>query len=193
MRTDFPTREDALSLIREFNTSESLLSHALAVEAVMRFFAKKHNENEDMWGIVGLIHDLDYEKYPEQHCKMTEQILGERGWPDEYIRAAISHGWGICINVEPLTLLEKTLYAVDELTGLVTACALVRPSKSIMDLTPKSVRKKWKEKSFAAGVNREVIEKGAAMLATDLDELIADVIAGMREVAQEIGLAQQTF
>jgi putative nucleotidyltransferase with HDIG domain len=189
MKTDFPAREDALSLLKEFNTNESLLNHALAVEAVMRFIARKHGENEDVWGIIGLIHDLDYEKYPDQHCAMTEQILRERKWPDEYIRAAISHGWGIRVDVEPQSLLEKTLYTVDELTGLVAACALVRPSKSVMDLTSKSVRKKWKEKAFAAGVNRDVIEKGAAMLGTDLDQLIADVIAGMREAAPQIGLA----
>jgi|SRR5208283_5687399 len=189
MGIDRPTREKALALLMEFNTNASLINHALAVEAVMRFIAQKHNEDKDTWGIVGLIHDLDYEKFPGEHCKQTEQILLKRGWPEEYVRAAVSHGWGICVDVEPRSLLEKTLYAVDELTGLVTACALVRPSKSVLDLTPKSVRRKWKEKAFAAGVNRDVIEKGAAMLGIELDELISDVISGMREVAQQIGLA----
>jgi len=189
MKTDLPSRDEAFALLTEFNTNESLINHALAVEAVMRFIARKYKEDEDTWGIIGLIHDLDYEKYPDEHCQKTEQILQERGWPEEYIRAAVSHGWGIRVDVEPRSLLEKTLYTVDELTGLVTACALVRPSKSVIDLTPKSVLKKWKEKAFAAGVNREVIEKGAAMLGTEVDELISDVIAGMREVAKQIGLA----
>jgi len=189
MATDRPTREEAIALLKEFNTNESLINHALAVEATMRFMARKHNEDEDKWGIIGLIHDLDYQKHPDEHCTKTEQILRERGWPEEYIRAAISHGWGICVDVEPQSLLEKTLYAVDELTGLVTACVLVRPSKSVMDLTAKSVRKKWKQKAFAAGVNREVIRKGAEMLGVELNELVTDVIAGMREVAPQINLA----
>jgi len=189
MATDRPTREEAIALLKEFNTNESLINHALAVEATMRFMARKHSEDEDKWGIIGLIHDLDYQKHPDEHCTKTEQILRERGWPEEYIRAAISHGWGICVDVEPQSLLEKTLYAVDELTGLVTACVLVRPSKSVMDLTAKSVRKKWKQKAFAAGVNREVIRKGAEMLGVELNELVTDVIAGMREVAPQINLA----
>jgi len=184
-----PTREQAFALLLEFNTNASLVNHALAVEAVMRFIAQKHNEDKDTWGIIGLIHDLDYEKHSADHCKKTAQILRERNWPEEYVRAAVSHGWGICVDVEPRSLLEKTLYAVDELTGLVAACALVRPSRSVMDLTPKSVQRKWKDKAFAAGVNREVIEKGAAMLGIELDELIFDVIAGMREIAKQIGLA----
>jgi putative nucleotidyltransferase with HDIG domain len=186
--TEYPSREEALKLLREFNKSESLINHAIAVEAAMRYAARKHNEDEEKWGVVGLIHDLDYERYPDEHCKKTEEIMKERGWPEEYIRAAVSHGWGICVDVEPQSLLEKTLYAVDELTGLVTACALVRPSKSLMDMTSKSVRKKWKDRAFAAGVNREVIEKGAAMLGIALEELIADVIEGMKGVAPKLGL-----
>jgi predicted hydrolase (HD superfamily) len=138
--------------------------------------------------LVGLVHDLDYEQFPEQHCHKSGQILREHGWPEEYIRAVMSHGWGICTDVEPMTDLEKTLYAMDELTGLVAATALVRPSKSVLDMAAKSVKKKWKEKSFAAGVNREVIEKGAALLGADLNQLIEDAIAGMREAAEEIGL-----
>ncbi len=150
--------------------------------------ARKTNEDVDKWGILGLIHDLDYEKFPDQHCIKTKEILEELGWPNEYIRAAISHGWGICTDVEPLSLMEKTLYAVDELTGFITACALVRPSKSIMDLKPKSVRKKWKQKHFAAGVDRTIIEKGAQMLGMELNDLIIDVIAGMQEIAEQIDL-----
>ena len=188
METHIPTREEALSLLKEYNHSESLTKHALAVEGVMRYIARKRGDDETRWGLIGLIHDLDYERYPEQHCAKTREILEAHGWPEEYIRAAVSHGWGICSDVEPLTPLEKTLYAVDELTGFVTACALVRPSRSVVDLEVKSVRKKWKQKGFAAGANRDVIEKGAAMLGVELDTLIADVIAGMREVATDIGL-----
>jgi predicted hydrolase (HD superfamily) len=154
----------------------------------MRYMARKQGEDEEKWGVIGLIHDLDYERYPQEHCRKTEEILNEHQWPQEYIRAAVSHGWGICVDVEPQTMLEKTLYTIDELTGLVVTTALVRPSKSVMDMKAKSVRKKWKDKRFAAGVNREVIQKGADMLGVDLSELIAETIMGMREVAEEIGL-----
>lgn len=188
MDTRKPTHEEALALLNEFNSDRSLINHALAVEAVMRYSARKHGEDEDTWGIIGLIHDLDYQQFPEEHCQKTQEILTERGWPPDYVRAVVSHGWGLCTDVAPVSLLEKTLYAVDELTGLVTACALVRPSKSVMDLTPKSVRKKWKQKAFAAGADREVIQKGADKLGVELGELISDVIMGMREVATEIGL-----
>ena len=189
MAGERPTREEAFALLKEFNTNVSLINHALAVEGTMRYMARKHGEDEEEWGVIGLIHDLDYEKFPQEHCTRSEQILRDREWPEEYIRAVVSHGWGICTEVEPESLLERTLYAVDELTGLITACVLVRPSKSIMDLTVKSVRKKWKQKSFAAGANREVIAKGAEMLGVDVTDLISDVLAGMREVAPEIGLA----
>ncbi len=183
-----PTREQALELFLRYNQSESLYRHALSVEAVMRYMARKHGEDEEKWGVIGLIHDLDYEKYPEQHCTMTEKILKEEGWPEEYVRAVISHGYGICSDTEPKTLLEKTLFAIDELTGLVNTSALVRPSRSVMDMEARSVRKKWTDRRFAAGVDRSVIEKGAAMLGTDLNDLITDTIMGMREVAEEIGL-----
>ena len=126
--------------------------------------------------------------YPEQHCIMTEKILRENEWPEEYIRAVLSHGWGLASDVEPVSLLEKMIYAVDELTGLVATSALVRPSKSVLDMEARSVRKKWNDKKFAAGVDRSVIEKGAAMLNVSLDELITDCIMGMREVAEETGL-----
>lgn len=187
-----PTRKDAMDLLRQYNQSESLINHALSVEAVMRHIAAKHDEDVEKWGVIGLIHDLDYEQFPDLHCAKTEEILKEHNWPEEYIRAVISHGWGLCTEVEPQSRLEKTLYAVDELTGLVTACALVRPSKSVMDLKPKSVRKKWKQKGFAAGANRTVIETGAQMLGVELPQLIEDVIMGMRTVAPEIGLAMPT-
>jgi putative nucleotidyltransferase with HDIG domain len=183
-----PAREDALQLLKEFNQSESLIKHALAVEAVMRYFARKRGQDEEKWGIVGLVHDLDYEKFPDQHCRKTEEILRERGWPEEYIRAVVSHGWGICSDVKPESEMEKVLFAVDELTGLVTTSALVRPSRSILDMEAGSVKKKWKDKRFAAGVDRSIIEKGAAMLGMDLTNLITDTILGMREAADQIGL-----
>ena len=183
-----PAYDEALSLLKEFNKSDSLLKHAYCVEGVMRYMASKIGGDEEEWGIIGLVHDLDYELYPEQHCKKSREILEERGWPEEYIRAVVSHGWGICSDVEPRTDMEKTLYAVDELTGLVTAVAIIRPSKSVADLEARSVMKKWKDKSFAAGVNRSIIEKGTDMLGVELRELVEDVIMGMREVADRIGL-----
>jgi len=188
MEEHTPTYDEALSIFKEFNRGDSLLKHAYSVEGVMRYMARKIGQDEEKWGIVGLTHDLDYERFPEQHCKKAREILEERGWPEEYIRAVVSHGWGICSDVEPQSNMEKTLYAVDELTGLITAAALVRPSKSVSDLEAKSVMKKWKDKSFAAGVNRSVIEKGAAMLGVELRELVSDTIMGMREVADKIGL-----
>jgi len=188
MEEQTPTREDAWALLNEFNQSESLIKHALCVEGVMRHMATKRGEDEEKWGVIGLVHDLDYERFPDEHCRKTAEILRERGWPEDYIRSIVSHGWGICSDVEPESDMEKVLYAIDELTGLVTAVALVRPSKSVLDLTPKSVKKKWKDKAFAAGVDRSIIEKGAAMLGVDRSELFEDVIMGMREVADSIGL-----
>ena len=188
MAENIPTREEAFSLLRKYNQTESLIKHALAVEGVMRYMARKRNEDEEKWGVIGLIHDLDYEQFPDQHCKKTEEILRQNNWPAEYIRAVVSHGWGICVDVKPETELEKVLYAIDELTGLVVTTALVRPSKSVMDVKTKSVKKKWKDKRFAAGVDRSIIEKGAAMLGVEIPELITDTIAGMQDVAEEIGL-----
>ena len=183
-----PTREIALDLFKKYNKSESLLKHALSVEGVMRYMAKKGGEDEEKWGIIGLIHDLDYEMYPDQHCIMTEKILKENNWPEEYITAVLSHGWGLVTDVKPVSLLERTIYAVDELTGLVATSALVRPSKSVMDMEARSVKKKWNDRRFAAGVDRSVIEQGAEMLGVNLDDLITDCIMGMRTVAKEIGL-----
>ena len=188
MSQAIPSREDAFSLLKEYNQNDGLIKHALAVEAVMRYCARKRGRDEEEWGLIGLIHDLDYERFSEQHCRKTEEILTSKNWPAPYVRAVVSHGWGLCTDVEPQTEMEKVLYAVDELTGLVAATALVRPSRSVMDTKAKSVKKKWKNKAFAAGVNRDVIQKGAEMLGMDLGELITDVIMGMREVADEIGL-----
>lgn len=188
METRVPTREEAFALLTRYNKSDSLIKHALAVEGVMRYLAKNKGKDEDKWGVIGLIHDLDYEQFPDQHCTKTKEILEENDWPDEYVRAVISHVWGICSDVKPETELEKTLYAIDELTGLVVTSALVRPSKSVLDMKAKSVQKKWKDKRFAAGVDRSIIASGAEMLGVEISELITDTIMGMREVAAKIGL-----
>ncbi len=192
MTAQKPTREEALALLHEYNKTDNLIKHALAVEAIMRYYAKKHGEDADTWGVVGLVHDLDYERFPEKHCTMSQTILREKGWPEEYIRAVASHGWGMFTDIEPQSLMEKTLYAVDELSGLIIAAALVRPSRSLMDLEASSVKKKWKDKGFAAGVDRSVIEKGASMLGIELADLIKDSILGLREIAGELGLAGNT-
>lgn len=184
-----PTREEAFELLKEFNKSESLINHALTVEGVMTHFAELLGEEDiEKWGIIGLVHDLDYEKYPEEHCLKTREILTDRNWPEDYIRAIVSHGWGLCSDVEPVETMEKVLYTIDELTGLIAATALVRPSKSVLDVEVKSVKKKWKQSSFAAGVNRSVIENGAKMLGMDLDTVIAETIKGMQKIADKIGL-----
>jgi putative nucleotidyltransferase with HDIG domain len=183
-----PTRADAFDLLKKYNTKQGLIRHALAVESVMGHFARRFDEDEEMWRIIGLVHDLDYEHYPEAHCHKCVEIFKEHHWPEDYIRAVISHGWGICTDVKPETNLEKTLYTIDELTGLVASAALVRPSKSILDIKAKSVKKKFKDKNFAAGVNRDVILQGAEFLDMELSDLITEVIMGMRPVAEEIGL-----
>ena len=183
-----PTREQAYALLVEYNDSPALITHALAVEGVMRHFARMLGEDEEKWGVIGLLHDLDYQRFPEQHCTKAREILTERGVDEEYIHAIQSHGYGLCSDVKPEHVMEKVLYTIDELTGLINATAIMRPSKSVLDLELKSVKKKYKDRSFAAGVNREVIEKGAAMLGMNLDDVITETIAGMRDVADAIGL-----
>lgn len=183
-----PTREDAYSLLLKYTESDHLIKHALAVEASMAHFAELYGEDVEKWSVIGLIHDLDFDKWPDQHCDMTKKILEEENWPDDYIRAVMSHGYGIRTDAEPKENVEKVIYTIDELTGLISATALMRPSKSILDLEAKSVKKKFKQKSFAAGVNREVIENGAKMLGKDLTEVITETIKGMQKVAEEIGL-----
>jgi len=183
------SREEALSLLQEYNENPALVQHGIQVGACMAHFAEKAGEDVERWEVLGILHDLDYEKYPDEHCHKAAEIMRERGYDEEMIRAMMSHAWGICTDVEPLSPMEKTLYAVDELSGLVNACVLVRPSKSVMDLEVKSVKKKFKQKSFAAGVDRETVKKGAEMLGMSLDELIADVIEAMRKRAEECGVA----
>jgi putative nucleotidyltransferase with HDIG domain len=184
----YPNRREAFELFSRYNRSDSLIKHALAVEGVMRHFARKYGQDEETWGIIGLVHDIDYEQFPAEHCRKSVEILSAEGWPASWIRAVVSHGWGICSDAEPQSDLEKVLYAVDELTGLVTTAALVRPSRSVMDLTAQSVMKKWKDKRFAAGVDRTIIDRGAQMVGLDRSTLITETILGMRTVAEHIGL-----
>jgi len=188
LTSQVPDRETAWELLQRYVQDENLIKHAIAVEAVMVHFAEKFGEDIEKWKVIGLIHDLDYEKYPDEHCQKTREILEKEGWPEEYIRSIESHGWKICTDVEPVETMEKVLYTIDELTGLIIATALMRPSRSIMDTTTKSVKKKWKQKGFAAGVKREVIEEGAELLGLDLGEIIEDTIKGMQNVASDLGL-----
>ena len=183
-----PDREAALQLFKTYNKSENLMRHALAVEAVMKHFARLFNEDELKWGVVGLLHDIDYEQYPDQHCAKAGEILAQHGYPPDYIHAVKSHGYGIVSDIAPAHNMEKVLYAVDELTGLIAAVALMRPSKSILDVQLSSVKKKWKQKAFAAGANREVIARGAEMLGMALDALILHTIEGMQVEAEALGL-----
>lgn len=187
-----PNREQAWEWLCQYNQSNSLRKHGLTVEGVMRHFAALNGEDPDLWGVVGLLHDLDYEQYPDQHCAKVQEILGEKGVDEAVIRAVASHGYGMCSDIEPLSRLEKTLYTIDELSGLITAAALMRPSRSVMDIEVKSVKKKFKDKRFAAGVDREVIVKGAEGLGMELDTVIAETIRGMQEVAEAIGLEMHT-
>jgi len=182
MNSHIPDRKEAFELLTEYNKKPGLIRHALAVESVMAHFAARFSEDEEKWRVIGLVHDLDYELFPEEHCKKCIEIFREHGW------AVISHGYGICTDVKPETNLEKTLYAVDELTGLVASAVIVRPSKSILDIKAKSVKKKFKDKSFAAKIDRQVILQGAQFLDMELSELITEVIAGMRPAAEQIGL-----
>jgi putative nucleotidyltransferase with HDIG domain len=184
------TRDEALSLLKEYNKEDWHIRHALAVEAVMRHFARLSGEpDEEKWAVVGLLHDIDFEMYPEQHCVKAREILEARGVGTEIVHAVVSHGWGMTgTDVQPEHRMEKALYAVDELTGLIAACVAVRPSKSVLDLEVSSVKKKFKTPAFAAGISRKSIEDGAAMLGMELDGLIQETILGMREEAEALGL-----
>lgn len=182
------SRNEAWELLTEYTKTPALQKHALAVEAVMVHFARLDGEDEELWGVCGLLHDLDYEKFPEEHCKKSEEIMRDRGVDEVYIRAMNCHGYGICTDVKPELKMEKVLFTIDELTGLINALCLMRPSKSVLDLEVKSVKKKFKDKSFAAGVSRDVIRSGCEMLGMTLDDVIRETIEGMKEKAQEIGL-----
>lgn len=176
------TRKEAWELLTEYNQDEFHLQHAQTVENTMRYFARELGfaDEEDFWGIVGLLHDLDFEKYPEEHCIKSQEIMKERGIDEKIIHATASHGYAITVDIKPEHEMEKVLYAVDELTGLIGAVVLMRPSKSVQDLTLKSVKKKYKSKNFAAGCSREVIERGADMLGWTLEDLIQRTIDALK-------------
>ena len=187
------TREEAWELLTEYNQDEFHLQHAQTVENTMRYFARELGfaDEEDFWGIVGLLHDLDFEKYPEEHCIKSQEIMKERGIDEKIIHATASHGYAITVDIKPEHEMEKVLYAVDELTGLIGAVVLMRPSKSVQDLTLKSVKKKYKSKNFAAGCSREVIERGADMLGWTLEDLIQRTIDALKTFQEKMGLCEQ--
>ena len=182
------TREQAFELLKKYNQEEFHIRHALTVEGVMRWYAKElgYGEEEEFWGIVGLLHDIDFEQYPEQHCIKAPELLREGGASEELIHAVCSHGYAITVNVKPEHLMEKVLYAADELTGLIWAAALMRPSKSVQDMEVKSVKKKYKNAKFAAGCSREVIERGADMLGWELSDLIGKTVLAMCSCEKEV-------
>lgn len=181
------TRDEAWALLTEFNKDAFHLRHAVTVEGVMRWYAEKmgYSDEVDLWGIVGLLHDLDFEMFPEQHCIKEQEIMRSRGVDERIVHATASHGWKLTVDIEPQHEMEKVLYAVDELTGLIGAAALMRPSKSVQDMELKSVKKKYKSPNFAAGCSREVIERGAELMGVSLDELISDTILAMRSCEDE--------
>ncbi|MBQ7651223.1 MAG: hydrolase [Victivallales bacterium] len=181
-------RDTALALLKKYNQDPFHLRHAWTVEAVMRHFAKNSGFAEDanFWGIVGLMHDIDFERYPEEHCKKAPELLAEIGAPERLVHAVCSHGWNLTVDVKPEHFMEKVLYATDELTGLIWACALVLPSKSVKDLQLKTIRKKYRNEKFAAGCSRPVIEAGAELLGWTLDELVEKTLAAMQATADEV-------
>lgn len=189
---DTISRNEAWELLNKYNKEPFHLKHAVTVEGVMRYFANElgYGEDVDFWGMVGLLHDLDFEQYPEQHCIKEQEILRENGYDEKLIHAVASHGYKLTVDIEPEHQMEKVLYATDELTGLIGAVALMRPSKSVSDLELKSVKKKYKSANFAAGCSREVIERGAEMLGWSLDDLISKTILAMRSCEDEYNKIQ---
>lgn len=173
-------RKEAINLLKKYNKEEFHLRHAITVENVMRYFAKEYGYDEDFWGLVGLLHDVDFEQYPEKHCKKASELLKEIGASDEFIHAVCSHGYGICSDVKPEHEMEKILFAVDELTGLIWAAAKMRPSKSTKDMEVSSLKKKFKDKKFAAGCSRDTIRQGAEQLGWELNDLFEKTILAMR-------------
>lgn len=175
-------REEALELLKEYNKDKFHIRHALTVEGVMKYFAEKlgYGEEKEFWGIVGLLHDLDFEQYPNEHCIKSQEIMKQKGIDDKIIHATASHGYNLTVDIKPEQEMEKVLYATDELTGLIGAAALIRPSKSVQDMELKSVKKKFKTENFAAGCSRKVIQDGAEMLGWELDKLMEETILAMR-------------
>lgn len=182
------TRDDALKLLKKYNKEEFHIIHALTVEGVMRYFADEfgYGEDVDFWGVCGLLHDVDFECYPEEHCKKAPELLNEIGASDDIVHAVCSHGFGICVDIEPIHEMEKVLFATDELTGLIGAAARMRPSKSTMDMELSSLKKKFKDKKFAAGCSRDVIRKGEEMLGWELDDLLQRTILAMRSCEKSV-------
>lgn len=180
------TREEALTLLRKYNKEPFHILHGLTVEGVMKWYARENGEDEEFWGLAGLLHDVDFENWPDEHCQKAPELLKEINASDELIHAVCSHGYGICCDVEPNCLMEKILFAADELTGLIGAAAKMRPSKSVMDMETKSLKKKFKDKRFAAGCSRDIIEKGAQMLGWDLNELFEKTILAMRSCEESV-------
>ncbi|GHV40282.1 hydrolase [Synergistales bacterium] len=186
-----PTKDEAFAILRKHNSDEGHIKHARAVEGTMRHFARRFGGDEELWGVVGILHDVDWEKTmsdPARHCNLAPELLREEGVDEVIIHAVQSHGWSLCTDVEPRDDMEKTLFTIDELTGLIITAGLVRPSKSLSDLESKSVKKKWKDKAFAKGVSREVIQKGADIMGIPLDEVIQETILALRPIESAIGL-----
>ena len=185
------TREEALSLLRQYNHEPFHLLHALTVEGVMAWYAKElgYGSQEDFWAMVGLLHDIDFEQWPEEHCRKAPELLREAGASEELIHAVVSHGYGICADVEPVHEMEKVLFAADELTGLIGAAARMRPSRSVMDMEVSSLKKKFKDKKFAAGCSRDVICRGAERLGWELDDLMERTIQAMRSCEADVNAA----
>ena len=179
-------RDEAFEILKKYNKEEFHIRHALTVEGVMRYFARENNEDEEYWGIIGLLHDIDFELYPDEHCRKCVELLKENDVNDSMIKSVCSHGYGICSDVEPTENMEKILFATDELTGLIWAAAKMRPSKSTKDMEVSSLKKKFKDKKFAAGCSRDTIKKGAEMLGWSLEELFEKTILAMREDEDKI-------
>ena len=180
------TRDRALALLQKYNQEPFHILHALTVEGVMGWFAQEQGEDVEFWGLCGLLHDVDFEKWPEEHCKKAPELLAEVGASDEMVHAICSHGYRLCSDVEPTHIMEKILFAVDELTGLIGAAAKMRPSKSVMDMELSSLKKKFKDKKFAAGCSREVIKEGAERLGWTLDEVLEKTILAMRSCEERV-------
>lgn len=190
---DYIARDEAFELLKKYNKEAFHIQHGLTVEGVMKWYAKElgYGDEAEYWGIVGLLHDIDFELYPDQHCIKAPELLKEAGVGEDIIHAVCSHGYDLTVDIKPEHEMEKVLYAVDELTGLIGAAALMRPSKSVQDMELKSVKKKYKSANFAAGCSREVIEKGAAMMGVELDELIRKTILAMRSCEAEVAAAME--
>ena len=179
-------KEESIKLLKKYNKENFHIQHAITVSEIMKYYANKENEDEEYWGIVGLLHDIDFEMYPEEHCIKAVDILEENGYSKEFIKSIVSHGYGICTDIKPELYMEKVLFAVDELTGLIYAASLMRPSKSTKDMNLKSLKKKFKDKGFAAGCSRDTIRQGAEFLNIEIDELLSDALLAMQEKEDEI-------